>query len=128
MPEPLIESSFKEYSKICPQYAQPHTQWVYWEFLIKLDPIKSFLWIHWNKPSGYIVDIFWSILWKNSQWVAQAYFRHILIKFMKETPGFFLKMSSMCPLIKMRSNWWAHFECILNAPTGLIEIKMMGIF
>ena len=62
-----------------------------------------------NEWLRYSLDTFWVNLWKEPQ-------------------GFFLKMFSMCPLIKVRSNWWAHFECVLNVPTGLIEIKMMSFF
>jgi len=89
MPEPLIESSFKKYPVICSTHTQPHTHWVLWEFMVKLNQIESFFWICLNEPARYILGKSLGIFWKNSQWVAQAYGGHILIKFVKETMRLF---------------------------------------
>jgi len=47
-----IESSFKEYPEIWSSHAQPYTQWVLWEFVVKLNQIESFFWILLNEPPG----------------------------------------------------------------------------
>ena len=46
-----------------------------------------------NNMPDHIVIIFLRKLWKNLWWVAQAYCGHILIKFMKETQGFFQRVA-----------------------------------
>ena len=136
VPEPLIESSFKEYLAIWSQCTQPYTQWVLWEFVIKLNHIESLLWVLWKEPTGYIVGIFLGILWKNSQWVAQAHCGYILIKIVKEPSGFIhkipagwfdgfiLNLISMYPLITLRSKWWVSFKRTLNLPAGQSVSKL----
>ena len=72
IPEPLIESSSKECSQICSQCAHRVYSNVFKENL-QWGPILTKTL---NELIGYavehIVDIFGSILWKNSQWVAQV--------------------------------------------------------
>ena len=54
VPEPLIKSSFINCSEIWPQFTQPHTQRVNWEFVEKQDYIESFLWVNWKKLGGWV--------------------------------------------------------------------------
>ena len=72
MPEPLIESSFKKYLKIHSQCAH----WVSFNVFKENSQWSPILPKTLNELIGYavecIVDIFGSIFWKNSQWVAQA--------------------------------------------------------
>jgi len=54
--------------------------------------------------------------------VAQVHFEHILLQIVKETSGYIhnvpsghlaghiVKVITMCPLITLRSKWWAHCE------------------
>ena len=129
MPEPLIESSFIKYLAIWSQCTQPYTQWVLWEFVVKLNHIESLLWVLWKEPTGHIVATLMGILWKNSQWVAQVHSGHILIKIVKEHrgfihkipsgffDGFFLNLISTYPPITLKSKWWVSCKRTLNLPT-----------
>ena len=121
VPEPLVESAFKEYLAIWSQCTQPYTQWVLWEFVVKLNHIESLLWVLWKEPTGHIMGIFLGVLWKNSQWVAQAHCGYILNKIVKE-PIWVLSQNT-CWVI-----WWVHFEFDHNVPTGHIGIKVVSKF
>jgi len=75
---------------------------------------------------GYIVNTLLGTLWKKPQWVAQTHVEHILLQIVKETSGYIqnvpsghlaghiVKVITMCPLVTLRSKWWAHFESDLN--------------
>ena len=75
---------------------------------------------------GYIVNTFLGALWKKPQWVAQVHVEHILLQIVKETSGYIqnvpsghlaghiVKVITMCPLITLRSKWWAHCESNLD--------------
>ena len=129
MPEPLIDSSFKIYSAICPKHIwQVHLN------IFKRNSQFGSIWPWTLKESNryiveYVLGKLLSIFWKNCQWVAQAYGGHILIKSVKETTGLFKEelMGSLIgsfnlltaySLTPSRPNWWVHWEFAHHLPTG----------
>jgi len=107
VPEPLIESSFKEYLKICPQYTQSYTQWVLWEFVVKLNHIESLLGVLWKEPTGHIVCIFWVFFERTlNEWL-----RHIVgtfwSKLWKNPVGSFTKYL----LGNLMGSFWIWSQC-----------------
>ena len=140
MPEPLIKSSFISCPEMWPQFTQLYTQWVLWEFVVKLGKLR----VNWEyikmNPVGKWLSMFWAICERTlNEW-----FRHMLSKFWsnlwKNSVGSFTK----CLLGKFWSNyerthrviskttwwanWWAFSDHILNLPSDLIEIKVVSIF
>ena len=130
VPEPLIKTSFTKYPAICPYCTQPYTQWVLWEFVVKLSQIESFFWKVLNEPTGYVLGKSLSTFWKNSSWVAQFQSGYILNKIVKELWGFFQGVAQgymsglfwskfkTYPVIPSRSKWWVHWEFAHHLPTG----------
>ena len=105
--------------------------------MVKPNHIESLLWNVLNEPSGHIVVKFEGILWKNSQWVAQAHGGHIeneptwlIDKMINQWltaffDGFFQNLLSMCSLIPSRSKWWVNWECAHNSPLGKLRVNCL---
>jgi len=115
--EPLIESSFKIYLAIWSQCTQSYTQWVLWEFVVKLNHIESLLWVLWKEPTGHIFEYSLkeiSISGSDTLWVhfEQNYERTQRVH--SQNTSWVI--------------WWVHFEFDHNAPTNHIEIKVVSKF
>jgi len=60
MHEPLIKASFIICSEMCSQFAQPHTQWVLWELIVKQSTLRVSFEIIKKSPLGTCLSTFWA--------------------------------------------------------------------
>ena len=126
VPEPLIESFFKEYLAIWSQCTQPYTWWVLWEFVVKLNHIESLLWVLWKELTGYIMGVFLSILWKSSshpwslaQVVQQSSLLITLPYLVSNLLELFELLRSLQPIFSTLSLSWNFWRLYLLCITGL---------
>ena len=104
-------SSFKMYPEIWSSCAQPYTQWVLWEFVVKLNQIESLFWILLNEPPGYIL-------------------KELLMEWLRHRVGTFLSHYERTHRVLLRVTswvlWWVLLKPTNHLPTDPIKIKVVS--
>ena len=98
--------------------------------MVKLDYIKSLLWIHSKNPPRDIVVTLVATFWKKPQWVAQGHAGHMEGGIVKEPRGFFQRVAQGCfdgffynvspmsPQVTLWSHQWPLCESNHNVSPG----------
>ena len=110
IPEPLIESSFKECFTMCPQYTQIHTHWVSLGtmFVVPTGYTAGTLWAH--RQSNYIIPT----------WYTAGTFRIFLALFPKIFP-------EEKYLVHLRCSRWCDCNIQIGKFSGTLKMFPKGV-
>ena len=120
------------------QCVQPHTHWVLWEFMVKINYIEDILRLHWKKlPGDIVITLLGQFLKELSMSGSGTWWTHCEEHCERNhyishwghcdhIDGHIVKELNICPLSTLWSHHWAHCDPITGYIVNVITMSPLG--